>query len=206
MGRTSDADQRLMNAALSLMWEQSYGAVTIDDICRRAKVKKGSFYYFFSSKSDLALQALEWHWQQRKGELDGYFAPAKSPLERIRDKCEATYRHQLKVQRKTGHVLGCRLCCLGSEICTQDEVIRDKVRDLLAREARYWEQAIQEAQALGQLPPGDAAARTLGAMAFYAGMVGQARLHNDAEILRDLPSLMMDHLRAGTPVDEVASI
>ena len=40
MGRTSDADERLMTAALDLMWEESYGAVTIDDICKRADVKR----------------------------------------------------------------------------------------------------------------------------------------------------------------------
>ena len=33
MGRTSDANERLMDAALDLIWEESYGAVTIDDIC-----------------------------------------------------------------------------------------------------------------------------------------------------------------------------
>ena len=49
MGRTSDAKERLMAAALDLTWEESYGAITIDDICRRAGVKKGSFYYFFES-------------------------------------------------------------------------------------------------------------------------------------------------------------
>ena len=59
MGRTSNADERLMTAALDLMWEESYGAVTIDDICQRAEVKKGSFYYFFDSKSHLAVAALE---------------------------------------------------------------------------------------------------------------------------------------------------
>jgi len=32
----------LMEAALDLIWEESYGAVTIDDICKRADVKKGS--------------------------------------------------------------------------------------------------------------------------------------------------------------------
>ena len=54
MGRTSDANERLMDAALDLIWEESYGAVTIDDICKRADVKKGSFYYFFDSKAALA--------------------------------------------------------------------------------------------------------------------------------------------------------
>ena len=57
MGRTSDADERLMTAARDLMWEESYGSVTIDDICARAGVKKGSFYYFFDSKAALAVAA-----------------------------------------------------------------------------------------------------------------------------------------------------
>jgi len=39
--------------------EEGYGVVTIDDICQRAGVKKGSFYYFFESKSALAVAALE---------------------------------------------------------------------------------------------------------------------------------------------------
>ena len=59
MGRTSNADDRLKDAAIALMWEESYGAVTIDDICRRADVKKGSFYYFFDSKADLAATAFK---------------------------------------------------------------------------------------------------------------------------------------------------
>lgn len=44
MGRTSDAKERLLAAALDLIWERSYGSVTIDAICEKAGVKKGSFY------------------------------------------------------------------------------------------------------------------------------------------------------------------
>ena len=77
MGRTSDANERLMDAALDLIWEESYGSVTIDDICKRADVKKGSFYYFFSSKSDLAIAALERMWQEEsKPKMDATFSPS----------------------------------------------------------------------------------------------------------------------------------
>jgi len=73
MGRTSDANERLMDAALDLIWEESYGAITIDDICKRADVKKGSFYYFFSSKSELAVAALERMWQEvSKPKMDAH--------------------------------------------------------------------------------------------------------------------------------------
>ena len=53
-----------MKATLHLVWEESYGAVTIDDICQRAGVKKGSFYYFFDSKADLAVASLTSLWEE----------------------------------------------------------------------------------------------------------------------------------------------
>jgi TetR/AcrR family transcriptional repressor of nem operon len=62
MGRVSDARERLMNAAQDLIWENSYGSTTVDAICDRANVKKGSFYHFFDSKSDLAVQAIDTYW------------------------------------------------------------------------------------------------------------------------------------------------
>ena len=76
MGRTSDAKDRLMQAALSLLWEENYGGVTVDDICKRAEVKKGSFYHFFESKADLAVAAYEDHWRV-KGVAD--CEPAGTP-------------------------------------------------------------------------------------------------------------------------------
>ena len=64
MGRVSDAKQRLMDAVTELIWSGSYGSTTIDHICEKAGVKKGSFYYFFDSKSDLAAVAFEAEWQR----------------------------------------------------------------------------------------------------------------------------------------------
>ena len=63
MGRTSNAKEHLMQAISQLIWGGSYGSTTIDDICERAGVKKGSFYYFFESKAELAVAALESDWQ-----------------------------------------------------------------------------------------------------------------------------------------------
>jgi TetR/AcrR family transcriptional repressor of nem operon len=65
MGRVSDAKERLMDAVLDLIWSGSYGSTTIDHICDKAGVKKGSFYYFFDSKAELAAEALEASWQNQ---------------------------------------------------------------------------------------------------------------------------------------------
>src|SRR6266853_4281780 len=85
MGRVSDAKERLMEAVLELIWTGSFGTTTIDHICEKAGVKKGSFYYFFDSKADLALTAIEGEWKIRRTELDSIFSPTVPPLERIRN-------------------------------------------------------------------------------------------------------------------------
>ena len=79
MGRTSDARDRLLQVAFDLIWQQSYGSVSVDTICDRAGVKKGSFYYFFPSKSDLAIAAYEEHWQQRRPVYDRVFSSSGAP-------------------------------------------------------------------------------------------------------------------------------
>src|SRR5438445_9410781 len=73
MPRVSDMKDRLMEAAMELMWQNSYGAASVDAICERAAAKKGSFYYFFKSKSELAAAALEADWQKKRAEMDSRF-------------------------------------------------------------------------------------------------------------------------------------
>ena len=55
-----------MDAVLDLIWSGSYGSTTIDHICEKAGVKKGSFYYFFDSKAELAAEAFEDSWKGKR--------------------------------------------------------------------------------------------------------------------------------------------
>src|SRR5689334_24832970 len=100
MGRASDAKERLMKAVRELIWTGSYGTTTIDQICDRAGVKKGSFYYFFESKADLAAAALNEEWQHRRVELDSLFSPTIPPLERLKKYCDYGYKIQAEMQAK----------------------------------------------------------------------------------------------------------
>jgi TetR/AcrR family transcriptional repressor of nem operon len=106
MGRVSDAKQRLMEAVSELIWSCSYGSTTIDDICAKAGVKKGSFYYFFDSKADVAVAAVEEQWQKLRPELDSIFSPTIPPLERLRGYGDFSYRIQAELAKKHGYVLG----------------------------------------------------------------------------------------------------
>jgi TetR/AcrR family transcriptional regulator, transcriptional repressor for nem operon len=196
MGRTSDANERLMNATLELMWEESYGAVTIDDICKRAEVKKGSFYYFFASKSELAIAALERMWETNwKPSLDRQFSSSVEPLERLAGYLEGIYRLHADNQAKTGKVLGCPVCSVGSEISTQEMEVSAKIREIFGRKRRYYESAIRDAVAEGVIESCDPAQRTLAFVGLIEGIVSQARIMNDAELIRDLPAMAFGLLR-----------
>src|SRR6266478_1739603 len=113
MGRVSDAKERLMEAVRELVWTGSYGSTTIDQICEKAGVKKGSFYYFFDSKAELAEAAIDENWARRRQELDSVFSPTIPPLDRLRKYCSLMYRFQEEIHAKCGCVLGCPLFSLG---------------------------------------------------------------------------------------------
>ena len=188
MGRTSDARQRLMGAAYDLIWEHSYGAVTIDAICERAGVKKGSFYYFFDSKSDLAVAAIDAWWVERKALVEEMFHPDVPPLERLRNYLDFVAQRQIESYEANGQVLGCPLYTLGSEISTQDEQIRSRIQEILSYFSHYVEKAIAEAQAAGEVDGKNAALRARSFVACYAGTLARARIENDVEPIRTLVS------------------
>src|SRR5688572_10402333 len=98
MGRTSDAKERLLESALDLIWKRSYGVLTIDAICEKAGVKKGSFYYFFESKSALAAAALHESWYAcGKETCDKIFSASVPPLDRIHNFLKSVHEGQVKV-------------------------------------------------------------------------------------------------------------
>jgi len=206
MGRTSDARQRLMDAAYHLIYEYSYGAVTIDAICDRAAVKKGSFYYFFESKSDLAVAAIDAWWQGREKVLAKIFGSDRPPLERIRQYLDFVTEMQLKNYEQTGQMLGCPLFTLGAEICLQDERIHARIMEFVAAGLEIFGRAIAEAQAVGDLPPGDAqmAARTM--LAVYEGILTLARIERRPDAVRFLSRDVLLAIGARRPVDGALDI
>jgi TetR/AcrR family transcriptional repressor of nem operon len=201
MGRTSDAKARLMQAALDLLWEENYGGVTIDDICKRADVRKGSFYYFFPGKAELAVAAIEAIWTNEwKPALDACFSPTVEPLDRLRNYLSSVAEKQSTLAVQHGKVLGCPLATVGCEISTSEADVCGAVRGVFSRKRRYFESAIRDAVTGGVIEPCDAAQRALALQALIDGLVTQARIMNDVTLLVDLPALGFDLLRAQLPV------
>jgi len=193
-----------MDAAHELIWGYSYGAVTIEAICERAGVKKGSFYYFFDSKSDLAVAAIMAWWEERKALATEIFQPEVPPLERICRYLDFAAGKQLTAYEETGQILGCPIFTLGSEICTQDERILKLIQEILSTGAHLFETAVRDAQALGQVDGKNSAIKGRQLWAFYEGTLTRARIENNPALLRNLSADALELIGARPALAVVA--
>jgi TetR/AcrR family transcriptional repressor of nem operon len=186
MGRVSDARERLMEAIAELIWTGSYGTTTIDQICDKAGVKKGSFYYFFESKADLAEAAVEVEWTKYRAVLDNVFSASVAPLERLKAYCEMEYEQQKELKKKHGCVLGCPMCTLGAEVSTQESGLRKKIEEIMRKARSYLETAVRDAQAEKTVNVKDAGDAARIVYAYLEGLLTQARIQNNVELLKDM--------------------
>ena len=185
MPRVSDMKDRLMDAAMDLMWQNSYSAASVDAICERAGAKKGSFYYFFKSKSELAAAALEADWSKKRAEMDSIFSPTVPPLERFDRYFDFVCERLTEVQKKCGSILGCPFMSVGSEVSTQDQIVRGAIDRIMDRKLQFFVSAVRDAASEGLIETTDPVAKAQALFSSYQGTIAQARIQNDIDLIRD---------------------
>ena len=131
------------------------------------------------------MAALDAEWQTRRAELDAIFSPMVPPLERLRKYCEYGYRVQVEIQAKCGCVLGCPLLSLGVEISTLEDKLRMKVQELLDYKRTYLESAIRDAHGAGLIHAPNPAAKARMLFAYFEGLLTEARIRNNLEVLQE---------------------
>jgi TetR/AcrR family transcriptional repressor of nem operon len=188
--------ERLMEAAMDLIWHNSYGTTSVDAICERAGAKKGSFYYFFKSKSELAAAALAAEWDKKKAEMDSIFSPTIPPLERFDRYFDFVHDRLAEVQRKCGSILGCPFISVGSEVSTQDQIVRETIDRIMNRKINYFISAVRDAAAQGLIDAPDPVAKAKALFSCYQGTMAQARIQNDIELLCGFKQVARDVLGA----------
>ena len=61
MKKGEESRQRLIECAAKLFWKNGYSATGISEILRQTDLPKGSFYFYFKSKDDLATAVTEYY-------------------------------------------------------------------------------------------------------------------------------------------------
>jgi TetR/AcrR family transcriptional regulator, transcriptional repressor for nem operon len=187
MGRTSTARARLIDAMARLAHRDGYASVSVDEVCAAANVKKGSFYYFFPSKRDLMLAALDLRDQQaRAGIQAATFDPAIPPLDRIRGFFLAVAEGEATNRRTGGQVLGCPFGGVAMTAGAEPTLTRraDQAFSGFVANVRA---ALRDARAAGDIDRTvdiDEAAEAI--LAYFQGVALVARTRNDPSLVRRL--------------------
>jgi TetR/AcrR family transcriptional repressor of nem operon len=177
----SESKRKLLEAAIEMIWQSSYGSVSVEDICVQAGVNKGSFYHAFKSKSDLAVAAFERHWENKRPLFDQVFSSQLPPLERLDKYCEAIISDQKEKYKSFGKMLGCPFCSIGSELSTQDENIRKKTEQIGVRMLKYMESLVRDLAHEGLIQCQDHAELAQEVCSYITGVLMQSKIENSVK-------------------------
>ncbi len=188
MSKGYETRQRLLDSAQELMYSRSYSDVGVQEICKDAKVQKGSFYHFFPSKSALTVEVLEQlKMQMIERILLPAFAKDLTPVKRFERFIEYAYQYQVQLKAEYGYVLGCPMGNIALEMSTQDEDIRKKVEILFESIFLVFVDVLDDAKLAGEIDS-DADTNELAqvALAYGEGVLLVAKTKNDPEIVKRL--------------------
>ncbi len=181
--------QKLIDTATDLLWTSSYGSVSVDDICKAADVKKGSFYHYFPSKQGLAIAAMQEYYEEViKPDMEQLFAADLSAIRRLEKMADSVIEEQRDTIKKYGRVCGCPLGALASEMIGDEaQDINNAVNDMFTRCKFYMRQILEQAAQEGLISQSEIDNKTEEVHDFITGLMMMARIHNSIEGLeRDL--------------------
>ncbi|PZO86852.1 MAG: TetR/AcrR family transcriptional regulator [Micavibrio aeruginosavorus] len=181
--------QKLIDTATDLLWTSSYGAVSVDDICNTADVKKGSFYHYFTSKLELATTAMEEYYEAYvRPDMEDIFSEKRDFASQIAALADSIVEEQHEVRNRYGLVCGCPMAALASEMIGEENAsIAAKIEEMFDNCKGYIRAAIAKANANGTIHIPDVDAKTEEIHDFITELMIMARIHNNLDGLeRDL--------------------
>jgi len=184
-----DTKSRIINSARELFHNRSYGDVGVKQICDQAKIQKGSFYHFFPSKRDLALEVIELvsnDWAN--GFIAEAFDPDLPPIDRLDNVIFAAYYWQKAAKNIEGHMPGCLFGNLVLEMSTRDDILRSKLNAVFSRAKGKFRETLEQAVETGALAPLDIEASSEAMLAYLEGIILLAKSRNDPEVINNLGS------------------
>lgn len=115
----------LLEKGMEVLWSKGYNGTSVSDIVKAAGVPKGSFYFYFDSKEDFAVRAIDKYFKMQ-------FTPAQeilenksiSPKQRLFDFHD--YRANV-LKNEMDCTMGCLACNIGSEMAEHSEKIRTAI-------------------------------------------------------------------------------
>lgn len=173
--------------AARLFLERSYQAVGVDELCQAADVRKGSFYHYFSSKSELGKAVIDLHAEAFRRWLST--VGAATPAQKLHTVPDAIGAIQSAFEAQFGRAVGCPFGNLAAELSTTDDELRAHLAATLGAMEKQLSAVCREAADAGVLRDGTDPDRLAHALlAQYQGIILLAKL-NDSGVAHLAPAL-----------------
>ncbi len=152
MGKTAKHDAKadfLIEKGMKILWSKGYNATSVNDIVKAADVPKGSFYFYFESKEDFVVKAIDKYFGMM-------FIPAKEILDdktkSPRERLIAFNEHRIEeLKNELECKMGCLACNISNEMSEHSEKIRHAITNKVEYMISIIAKVIQEAKDIGEI-------------------------------------------------------
>lgn len=116
----------LLEKGMELLWSKGYNATSVNDIVKAAEIPKGSFYFYFNSKEDFAVKAIQKYFDHNIAIIFNILNNVEEPSPRKRLMNFHNYRADI-LRDEMGYSGGCMACNVGNEMSEHSEKIRNAI-------------------------------------------------------------------------------
>lgn len=138
----------LLKAGTDIMMVKGYNNTGIAEVLKVVGVPKGSFYYYFQSKEDFALEIItDFDHYYREEVLSLLRDKSVSPLARLKKYCKNSKEKLSEKNCSRGCLIG-NLC---QEMSSQSEVLRERLFQVMSKWRDIFAACIEEGQLNGEI-------------------------------------------------------
>lgn len=180
----SDTKERLIEVATNLFLGKGYGAVGTSEICTASGVNKGTFYHFFSTKSDLLIAAMERYATTFADGFQEVAASSNSPAAKLQALFEVPLKANRKWKKDRGSAQGCLVGNMALELGAVDIPVQKAAQKALDSWASSIVPIIHEYRVASGLQTLDAKIASQMIVGLIQGGLLLAKTHNNPEKIR----------------------
>ncbi|RIY32774.1 hypothetical protein CJP74_03495 [Psittacicella melopsittaci] len=143
MKQGEETKLHIINVGHKLIAHKGFTAVGLSEILKEAKVPKGSFYHYFTSKEVFGLEILNHYFEQYQESLQGFFASTEKNISQQ----ILAYWQQWIENEISGN--NCLIVKLSAEIADLSDLMRNRMQEGMQSIVSFVTQQVVKAQEAG---------------------------------------------------------
>ena len=137
----------ILEKGITLVSEKGFKNTGISEILKSASIPKGSFYYYFDSKTDFGIQLINYAAQSFFLSIESYFVKELPPMERI----ENFFGEQINHFKGSPCHCNCLFGKLSQEITDEDPQFREELVKIFDVWKSFFRDTLIEAEQNNQI-------------------------------------------------------